>query len=351
MTWWIYPVYFLDLGLMIFLSILLGNLVDMLDKKTKISGAFIGGVLLAAVTSLPELFTALSAIFIVNEPELVVGDLLGSIVFDLVCLALETMIFIKGFRNSKVNKFHLINGVVCFVMYLLAAYAFFAPVENQIMLGDINLMSIFIFILYIVTLIIQPKESEKEDDNIEIKWSLKKIVTLFIISSLLLIGSSIALTQLTSMIQKDIPALSGSVAGALLLGIGTSLPEIISTFQLYKRKNYDAAIGNMLGSCTFDFAIFAFSDFLTWHQVNNKTDSEGNFIISLRGIFINTKDSINFEIFGCIISFLVVTLLSFKVFTKLFEKSKAFSYITSILIGLGSLAMYIVIYCLPNALI
>ena len=48
--WWIYPVYVLDLVLMIFLSIELGNLVDMLDKKTKISGAFIGGVLLAAVT-------------------------------------------------------------------------------------------------------------------------------------------------------------------------------------------------------------------------------------------------------------------------------------------------------------
>ena len=56
--WWIYPLYILDLALMVYLSFTLGNIVDMLDKKTKISGAFIGGVLLAAVTSLPELFTA-----------------------------------------------------------------------------------------------------------------------------------------------------------------------------------------------------------------------------------------------------------------------------------------------------
>ena len=65
--WWIYPLYVLDLALMIFLSIELGNLVDMLDKKTKISGAFIGGVLLAAVTSLPELFTAFSSILLVHN--------------------------------------------------------------------------------------------------------------------------------------------------------------------------------------------------------------------------------------------------------------------------------------------
>ena len=37
----------------VFLSIKLSKYVDMLDKTTKVSGAFIGGVLLAAVTSLP----------------------------------------------------------------------------------------------------------------------------------------------------------------------------------------------------------------------------------------------------------------------------------------------------------
>ena len=132
--WWIYPVYALDLTAMIVLAFWLGNLVDMLDKKTKVSGAFIGGVLLAAVTSLPELFTALSAVFIVNEPEYVVGDILGSIIFNLVVLMLETVMFIKNFRKSNVKKFHVINGIFCLAMYGFAAYAFFAPKEWQLML-------------------------------------------------------------------------------------------------------------------------------------------------------------------------------------------------------------------------
>lgn len=343
--WWIYPVYIVDLAAMIALSFLLGNLVDMLDKKTKISGAFIGGVMLAAVTSLPELFTALSSIFLVNEPEYVVGDILGSIIFDLVCLALETFIFVKNFKDAKLQKFHLVNGAACLIMYGLAAYAFFAPQSAQVMLGDINLMSIFIFVLYILTLIFQPKEEDKDDDaKEEVKWSLKKIVVLFVASSLALIGTSIALTYLTKMIQTALPALSGSVAGALLLGIGTSVPEIVSTAQLFRKKNYDAGFGNMIGSCTFDFAIFALSDFLTWHQYNNHVDDNGNYIISQRGLFILDADSKQFEIFGAAVCVLFIVLVLFKCFSKLFNKKKALCYTITGAIAVASLAMYLIIF-------
>ncbi len=280
--------YLVDLTAMVLLSFFLGDLVDTLDKKTKISGAFIGGVLLAAVTSLPELFTSLSSIFFVNEPEYVVGDILGSIIFDLVCLALETFIFLKNFRNAKVQKFHLFNGIACLLMYSFAAYGFFAPANWQLMLGDINAMAILIFLLYILTLVLQPKEKEEEDVPSSapqaqkglISWSLPKIWIAFTIASLLLIGTSIALTYPTKFLQNDFPEfLSGSVAGALLLGIGTSIPELISTAQLFRRKNYDAGFGNMIGSCTFDFAIFALADFLSWRQWNNKMNSQGGYII------------------------------------------------------------------------
>lgn len=69
---WIYPVYIALAIAIIFLSYLLGNYVDALDKKTKISGAFIGGILLAAVTSLPEFFTSFSSIVFLGENGMVV---------------------------------------------------------------------------------------------------------------------------------------------------------------------------------------------------------------------------------------------------------------------------------------
>lgn len=340
---WVYPVYIIDLAAMVFLSYFLGNLVDMLDKKTNISGAFIGGVLLAAVTSLPELFTAISSIFLVKEPTYVVGDLLGSIIFDLVCLAVETFIFFKNFRNAKLQNWHIINGVACLLMYGFAAWAFFAPEEWQVMLGDINLMSVFIFVLYILTIVFQPKNADSEEKE-EVTWSLGKIWGWFAVSSVLLIGTSIALTYLTKDIQNQVPALSGSVAGALLLGVGTSIPEIVSTGQLFHKKNYDAGYGNMIGSCTFDFWIFALSDFLCW---SNYYDDQALIDqINARGIYAIDADSQQFEIYGAAVCLLVILFLLVKNKTKLFEKSKVWSGILTGVFAAGCLAMYIVIFAI-----
>ena len=55
----------------IIISIYLSKYVDALDKKTKLSGAFIGGIMLAAVTSLPELFTSITAVVFLNQYQLV----------------------------------------------------------------------------------------------------------------------------------------------------------------------------------------------------------------------------------------------------------------------------------------
>ncbi len=341
--WWIYPVYLLDLVAMVFLSMMLGNLVDMLDKKTKISGAFIGGVLLAAVTSLPELFTAFSSIFLVYNASFVVGDILGSIIFDLVVLAIETFIWVKHFHEAKFQRWHVFNGIFCLAMYGCAAYAFFAPTSWQLMLGDINVVSIVIFLLYIVTLLIQPKTSEEEDqDESEVpQWSLTKIWVLFGVSSLLLIGTSIGLTYLTAAIQKEIPALSGSVAGALLLGIGTSIPEIISTAQLFRKKNYDAGFGNMIGSCTFDFAILAVADFVSWHQMN-----EGLNNVIERGIFVAEPDAIQFEIAGIAVCVAVILFCLLRSYTKLFSNKKVLGYVLTGILAVGCTAAYVLVFVL-----
>ena len=74
--------------LVIGLSMRLSSYVDMLDKQTNLSGAFLGGVMLAAVTSLPELFTSISGVVFLNEPELVVGNILGSNLFNVAALSL-----------------------------------------------------------------------------------------------------------------------------------------------------------------------------------------------------------------------------------------------------------------------
>ena len=74
--------------LVILLSLKLSNYVDLLDKQTNLSGAFLGGVLLAAITSLPELNTSISSVVFLHEPERVVGNILGSNLFNVEALSM-----------------------------------------------------------------------------------------------------------------------------------------------------------------------------------------------------------------------------------------------------------------------
>ena len=98
----VYIGYIAMVAVIVALSIKLGKYVDIIDAKSNISGAFIGGVMLAAVTSLPELFTSLSAVWIVRENSMIIGNILGS---DLINLAFFGVILLISAGVLKKRRF------------------------------------------------------------------------------------------------------------------------------------------------------------------------------------------------------------------------------------------------------
>ncbi len=133
--------------LVIGLSMRLSSYVDMLDKQTNLSGAFLGGVMLAAVTSLPELFTSISGVVFLNEPELVVGNILGSNLFNVAALSLVSLFGIKVIQRAAVSSS---QGKT--VLFSLAIYALLAVVAGDffhIYFAGINIASFVIILLYI----------------------------------------------------------------------------------------------------------------------------------------------------------------------------------------------------------
>ena len=80
--------------LTVFLSIKLSYYADSLSKTSGVSRALIGGIVLAGVTSLPELVTCFSAIFVGN-PLLAMGDVLGSNLFNLFMVCFFDLVFLK----------------------------------------------------------------------------------------------------------------------------------------------------------------------------------------------------------------------------------------------------------------
>ena len=66
----------------IFTSIKLSYYGDVLSKQSKLGSAFVGGLLIASITSLPEFVTSISAVAL-NNPTLSFGDIVGSNMFNI----------------------------------------------------------------------------------------------------------------------------------------------------------------------------------------------------------------------------------------------------------------------------
>ena len=251
---------------LVYLSDKLGNYIDLLDKKTKISGAFLGGVLLAAVTSLPELFTSISATLLVHQKDLVVGNILGSNLFNLLVLGLCLVIFYRTFQRSKIEyKSHNFTFLGLAIIYTLICYGLFVPAQYQPVAGPINFLCPISLVVYGLIIYFQPKESNKEEEEKEddSPLTIKQISIRFTICAVLLVAISIVITYVTDLLGKELN-LSATVAGALFLAVATSLPELVSCISLCRRKNFNAAFGDILGSCLFNFCIIGISEFLSW---------------------------------------------------------------------------------------
>lgn len=230
-----------------FLSIKLSFYGDALSKQTKLGSALIGGLLIASITSLPELVTSISAVLI-NNPSLSFGDILGSDMFNIFVLAVYNIWFFKKDIFKNTDSKYKYECVILLIEYLFILLGYYINFVSTIVL-------IIMYIMYIVKVV----KTNKEDTNDSsfVSNPLLKFIT----CSLVLIVISILLTLQADKITHIYPQVSSSTVGAILLGITTSIPEVVSTFALLKYNNNDMAISNMLGSNIFNFFILALSDF------------------------------------------------------------------------------------------
>lgn len=242
--------------LVIILSLALSACVDALDKATNLSGAFLGGVLLAAVTSLPELFTSLAAVAFLNEPQMVVGNILGSNLFNLAALsAVSLLLFGRVYRRAAAREQRMPLAAVLLIYGLLAVLT----VRFNIYFAGLNIVSWLIFLLY--ALGVRSLAAEDEDAAEGAETGAGRLLIRFAGLAALLVATSVALTLVTEQLKLAY-ALETSLAGALFLGVATSLPELVSTIQLVRLGNFNAACGNILGSNLFNFSILALADML-----------------------------------------------------------------------------------------
>lgn len=255
----IYLLYLVLAAIVVFVSIKCANYVDLIDKKTNMSGAFIGGVILAAVTSMPELITSITAITIIDSPELVMGNVLGSNIFNLSILGVLVLLSANNFIKAKVSNSHKVTLLCTLAVYAILTVVITFGYDYSVI--GISFASVLLLIIYLISLKFLASDDTQNDAEDTSDLTLKQIIIRFIFMGLILIISSVAITYVTDIIAERLN-LNGSVAGALFLGIATSLPELSSSVALVRKKNFNAMVGNIIGSNMFNYLILLISDIM-----------------------------------------------------------------------------------------
>lgn len=260
-------------GLTVFLSFRLSYYADLLNKTTNISGVFIGGILLAGITSLPELVTCLSSIFL-NNPYLAIGDILGSNFFNIAMMCFFDILFIKTmFYNYTKNRYYLIY--VLLILNYLIMYLFMGGTFN-LEIFNIGLPSFIIIITYIFYL----KNAKEEETKKEVITTKEHVLLKFFLVGLFMVIVSILLTLVVNLIAGKNPNVASSFIGAILLGITTSMPEVITFIALVKMKSFDLALSDIIGSNLFNLLILAVGDiFLKNKEIYYFVDKESMFLL------------------------------------------------------------------------
>lgn len=283
--------YFLTAAVVIFLSVRLARLTGMIQAKTNLSGAFVGGVLLAGITSTPELVTTLTSVIFLKEGSMALGNVLGSNLFNIAIIALLFLIFYQRCRNGNISPQHLKLDSYAIVIHVLLLLVLFGIVRVEFL--GLNLVSVLILLTYLLSIkdLASDEGGETKDDS---PLTLRQVMFRFALFSVLLIAASILITYLSDLVGKQLN-LGTTLAGALLLGVATSLPELTSCFTLAKEGNLNACFGNVVGSNIFNFFILFLAD-----------------LFYSQDLYIMTKQSFYLVVCGTVSSLALAVILLLK---------------------------------------
>ncbi|RMG78330.1 MAG: hypothetical protein D6707_09995, partial [Bacteroidetes bacterium] len=236
---------------------------DKIAEKSGLTHGWIGFILLASITSIPELMTGISSTAIVGSVDLVMSDTLGSNAFNLIILA-----FLFLFVSNAGIKLKIEEMMSGFSGLILLGFTSFFLFFEKTQISDL-LSWIFSGILFVSYLLIVYHAykagalSEEEQVNatnekgIGIKFSFFSII---IILSAIWMTKSAGLISVTKVHIGNLSFVLGETfVGALLLSIATSLPELSVTFASARIGQASMAVGNIFGSNIFNIFIIPIS--------------------------------------------------------------------------------------------
>lgn len=292
---WVWVTFGLSAVFIVLAAMQLAKYGDVLAARTGAGGMFIGILLLAGATSLPEILTAINSIS-AGEPDLAAGNFFGSNAFNMFIIAIMDVLS----KNDRVvrNSYykHALSGSLAVFLGTLALFFVVAnPILSKInfQIGWVGIDSLIITFFYIFAVyLIQKNDSdtvsaEMTADELKEIPSLRKGIIGFLLAASVLVIISPFMVKSSSVIA-EITGLGASFVGSTLVAFVTSLPELVTTISALKIGAADMALGNLFGSNMFNMFGIAIADFFyTEGRFINVID-ESFVVVGLLGVLLTS---------------------------------------------------------------
>lgn len=259
--------FLISAGMIVFSGTRLSRYGDVIAEKSGLGRTWIGVLLMAAVTSLPELVTGISSVMI-DAPDIAVGDVMGSCVFNLVILASLDLVEREKTISSRAHHGHVLSAGFGILLLSLVSLSLYAG-DRMGPFGWIGFYSVIILIIYLFAMRTVFSYEKREIARFigerieELQYqsvTTRSAVTNFGWNALAVIAAAVALPRIGTGIAQ-MTGLGQSFVGNILIAVVTSLPEVVVSLAAVRIGALDLAIGNLLGSNIFNVFILAVDDF------------------------------------------------------------------------------------------
>lgn len=238
---------------------------DEIAALTGLSRNWIGLVLIATVTSLPELVTGLSAVTLAGAPDLAAGDVLGSCVFNLAILAVVDVVYRRGALYATASPRHAMSAALGVILLSGVGLAMLLTQQGGLpSVGHVSLASLLLVAIYLAGMralylaeqrapAAQPRPAQRPAAG------LRRALMGYGAASAAIIGLGIWLPLIGVELAR-VMGWSDSFVGTLFMALATSVPELATTWGAMRLGAIDMVFGNLLGSNLFDLLILAVDD-------------------------------------------------------------------------------------------
>jgi cation:H+ antiporter len=240
---------------------------DIIAEKTGLGRAWIGLALMASVTSLPELVTGVSSVTFAGVPDIAVGDVLGSCVFNMLILALLDTLHRPQPLSAKAHHGHVLSagfgilllGIIVISLFLgdhipsIGWIGLYTPLGTGVYLIAMRLVYFY-----------EKRQISAFIKEIAVELQYEKITTRiaiahFSIHAFVVIISAIFLPKIGEAIAES-TGLGQTFVGNIFIAVSTSLPEVVVSIAAVKIGAINLAVGNLLGSNIFNILILGIDD-------------------------------------------------------------------------------------------